>query len=97
MIWEPITMGAALRAAATRAGNQTFVVEADGQERRYSFQEFDGMVDDLARGLLGLGLKRGDLLALWMTNAASSPMNSRKSSTISANTGLSDRNSSERP
>ena len=69
MIWEPITMGAALRAAAAQAGNQTFVVEADRQERRYSFLEFDGMVDDLARGLLGLGLKRGDLLALWMTNA----------------------------
>ena len=68
MIWEPTTMGAALRAAAARAGDQTFVVEADGQERRYSFQDFDGMVDDLARGLIGLGLKRGDLLALWMTN-----------------------------
>ena len=68
MIWEPTTMGTALRAAAARAGNQTFIVEADGQERRYSFQEFDAMVDDLARGLLGLGLKRGDLLALWVTN-----------------------------
>lgn len=68
MIWEPITMGGALKAAALRAGDQTFVVEADGQERRYSFQESDAMADDLARGLLGLGLKRGDLLALWMTN-----------------------------
>ena len=68
MTWEPMTMGGALKDAASRAGGQTFIVEADGQERRYSFQQFDGMVDDLARGLLSIGLKRGDLLALWMTN-----------------------------
>lgn len=66
--WKQITMGAALRDAAARASDRTFIVEADGQQRRYTFEQFDQMVDDLARGLLSLGLERGDLLALWMTN-----------------------------
>lgn len=68
MVWEPITLGDALRDAAARAGEDVFIVEADGEERRFTFQAFDAKVDALARGLLGLGLKRGDLLALWMTN-----------------------------
>ncbi len=68
MPWRPITIGAALRAAAARSPDRDFIVEAEGAERRFGFKAFDGMVDDLARALLDLGLKRGDHLALWMTN-----------------------------
>jgi fatty-acyl-CoA synthase len=35
---------------------------------RYSWQEFDGAVDRVARGLLALGLRRGDHFGVWATN-----------------------------
>lgn len=68
MPWTPQTMGDALAAAAKTAPDRDFIVEADGACRRMTFAEVDRTVDDLAAGLLGLGLARGDNLAIWMTN-----------------------------
>lgn len=70
MVWTPTTLGAALADAAARAPERDFIVEADGARRRISFAEADRLADDLAAGLLGVGLERGDNLALWMTNTA---------------------------
>lgn len=66
--WTPITFGDALKRASLAAPNRDFIVEGDGEGRRIAFRAFDAMVDDLAAGLLTLGLARGDRLALWMTN-----------------------------
>ena len=66
--WTPITFGAALKRAVARAPTRDFIVEGDGARRRISYQAFDADVDNLAAGLLALGLGRGDRLALWMTN-----------------------------
>ncbi len=38
------------------------------QQRRLSYGEFSAAVDELARGLLGLGFKRGDRIGVWSTN-----------------------------
>ncbi len=38
------------------------------QQRRLSYREFSDAIDELARGLLGLGFKRGDRIGVWSTN-----------------------------
>ena len=38
------------------------------QQRRLSYSEFSTAIDELARGLLGLGFKKGDRIGIWSTN-----------------------------
>ena len=38
------------------------------ENERWSFSEIRSHVDDLARGLIGAGVKPGDKVCLWMTN-----------------------------
>ncbi|MES0327057.1 MAG: AMP-binding protein [Gammaproteobacteria bacterium] len=38
------------------------------QQRRLTYQEFSDATDELAKGLLGLGFKRGDRIGVWSTN-----------------------------
>ena len=38
------------------------------QQRRLSYREFSDATDELARGLLGLGFKKGDRIGIWSTN-----------------------------
>jgi fatty-acyl-CoA synthase len=38
------------------------------QQRRLTYQQFSDASDELARGLLGLGFKRGDRIGVWSTN-----------------------------
>jgi fatty-acyl-CoA synthase len=38
------------------------------QQRRLSYREFSAAIDELARGLSGLGFKRGDRIGIWSTN-----------------------------
>lgn len=38
------------------------------QQRRLTYQAFSGACDELARGLLALGFKRGDRIGVWSTN-----------------------------
>ncbi|MFG1352248.1 AMP-binding protein [Xanthobacter autotrophicus] len=65
MDWRGITIGQALRATARRVPGRTAVV---GMGERISFARLDAEVDRLAAGLLSLGVRRGDTVALWMTN-----------------------------
>ncbi len=38
------------------------------QKRRMTYKDFSTSIDELARGLLGLGFKRGDHIGIWSTN-----------------------------
>ena len=38
------------------------------QQRRLNYREFSDATDELARGLLGLGFKKGDRIGIWSTN-----------------------------
>jgi len=38
------------------------------QQRRLNYQQLSNAIDELARGLLGLGFKRGDRIGIWSTN-----------------------------
>jgi len=39
-----------------------------GREKRYTWAELNREVDDLARGLMALGVKKSDRVAIWATN-----------------------------
>ena len=61
------TLGQVLREKAQAQPDHDFLVYAD-RDLRFSYSEFDRRVDDLARGFLALGLKKGDHVGLWATN-----------------------------
>jgi len=61
------TLGEVLRERAKTQPNQDFLVYAD-RGLRFTYGEFDKRVDNLAKGLLALGLKKGDHVGLWATN-----------------------------
>ena len=64
--WERVTIGDALRRSAERWPDNTFVI---GEGERVSYTKFDARVDRLASGLLQLGVRRGDKVAVWLTNS----------------------------
>src|SRR4051812_28746417 len=61
------TIGALLERTAARFGERDAVVSR-AQKVRLSYTEFNNQVDLLARGLLDLGLGRGDRVGIWSPN-----------------------------
>jgi fatty-acyl-CoA synthase len=61
------TIGANLRATAARHPDRDALVSC-AQDVRLTYAAFDAAVDDVARGLLALGLDAGDRVALWSPN-----------------------------
>jgi fatty-acyl-CoA synthase len=59
------TWGHVLDAQVALHGDKTLFVE---DEKTTTYRAFGSAVDDLAGGLLSLGVQRGDVLAIWMTN-----------------------------
>lgn len=63
------TIGDMLRDTATSYPDREALVSVH-QSVRYSYGEFDRLVDDYAAGLIALGLKKGDRLGIWSPNNA---------------------------
>ena len=63
--FEPITLGALPGRAAARWGAREAVCF---RGRRWTFAEVAAGVDRVARGLMALGVRPGDKVALWMSN-----------------------------
>ncbi|HCM27672.1 MAG TPA: AMP-binding protein [Treponema sp.] len=61
------TLGALLREKARANPDRDFIIYSD-RGLRFSYGEFDRRVDELAKGLLAVGLKKGDHLGLWANN-----------------------------
>ena len=61
------TLGQVLREKAKAHPDHDFLVYAD-RDLRFTYGEFDKRVDDLAKGFLAMGLKKGDHVGLWATN-----------------------------
>jgi len=61
------TLGQLLDQTIARCGVQDALVYAD-RDFRLTWYEFGQLVDDLACGLMALGVKKGDKVALWATN-----------------------------
>ena len=71
MDWQGVTIGQALRRSAQSWPDNDFVV---GMGSRVTYRDFDDQVDRLARGLLDLGVGRGDHVAVWLTNGPAWPL-----------------------
>ena len=63
------TIGANLERTAARVPDNLALVSRH-QNRRYTYAEFNAAVDEVARGLLALGLERGDRIGIWSPNNA---------------------------
>ena len=63
------TIGASLERAAAAYGDREALV-ARHQGLRYTYAELNAAVDELARGLLAIGLERGDRVGIWAPNCA---------------------------
>jgi fatty-acyl-CoA synthase len=63
------TIGANLARTVASFGDREALV-ARHQGLRYTYAELDAAVDEVARGLLALGLERGDRLGIWSPNCA---------------------------
>jgi fatty-acyl-CoA synthase len=63
------TIGANLERAVARHGDREALVDVP-THRRWTYNELDVEVDELARGLLELGVARGDRVGIWSPNCA---------------------------
>ena len=61
------TLGSVLEEWAEKTPDQDFVVYAD-RGLRFSYKQFDQRVNRLAKGLLSIGIKKGDHVGIWATN-----------------------------
>jgi fatty-acyl-CoA synthase len=68
-----ITIGTALREQAAKCGNKEFAVFPD-RGLRYTFSDIDKKADDLAKGLLASGFRRGDHIGIWANNIPEWPL-----------------------
>jgi fatty-acyl-CoA synthase len=62
-----MTLGQLLEQTASRFPDNDAVVYAD-RDFRLTYAQFARVVDDVAKGLMALGVKRGEKLAVWATN-----------------------------
>ena len=62
-----ITLGALLDEAVEEWPDQEAVVYVD-RDFRLTYREFGELVDELAMGLMALGIKKGEKVAVWATN-----------------------------
>ncbi|MDR0655574.1 MAG: AMP-binding protein [Treponema sp.] len=67
MEYIEITLGALLREKARIQGEREFLVYAD-RNLRFTYAEFDKRVDEMAKALLAIGLKKGAHVGIWATN-----------------------------
>ncbi len=66
-ITRDLTIGAAFDLAVARFPEQDAIVYAD-RDYRLSWRQFSDQVDRMAKGLMALGVKKGDKVAIWATN-----------------------------
>ena len=62
-----LTLNQLLREKTAGAPDHEFMVYSD-RDLRFTYREFDNRVDDLARGLYAIGVRKGDHLGIWATN-----------------------------
>ena len=61
------TLSQVLREKTSAFPDHDFLVYAD-RNLRFTYSEFDKRVDDFAKGLLSMGVKKGDHVGIWATN-----------------------------
>ena len=67
MPYTELTLGEFLEKQARRLPDHEFIVYPD-RDLRWSFADFNARVDSLAKGLLAIGLGKGDHVGIWARN-----------------------------
>jgi len=67
MLHTELTIGAYFDEKVTERGDADFIVFPD-RDLRWSWKQFDERVDQMAKGLLAIGLEPGDHLGIWARN-----------------------------
>ncbi|MHB9294589.1 AMP-binding protein [Pillotina sp. SPG140] len=67
MYYFETTLGALLREKAQKQPDHNFLIYAD-RDLHWTYSVFDRRVDELARGFLAIGLKKGDHIGIFATN-----------------------------
>jgi len=62
-----LTLGRLLNETASKFPDQDAVVYVD-RNYRLTWRQFDELTDELAKGLMALGIKKGEKVAVWATN-----------------------------
>ena len=62
-----LTLGDLLKETASKFPDQDAVVYVD-RDYRLTWQQFDELTDELAKGLMALGIQKGEKVAVWATN-----------------------------
>jgi len=62
-----LTLGELLKETASKYPDQDAVVYVD-RDYRLTWQQFDELTDELAKGLMALGIQKGEKVAVWATN-----------------------------
>ena len=62
-----LTLNQLLKEKTAENPKQEFMIYAD-RNLRFTYEEFNNRVDDLACGLYSLGVKKGDNVGIWATN-----------------------------
>ncbi len=62
-----LTLGDLLKETASKYPDQDAVVYVD-RDYRLTWQQFDELTDELAKGLMALGIQKGEKVAVWATN-----------------------------
>jgi fatty-acyl-CoA synthase len=66
-IVREVTLGQILKETVEKYPNETAVAYAD-REYKQTWREFSDTVDDMAKGLMAMGVKKGEKVAVWATN-----------------------------
>ncbi len=67
MVFTELTIGDFLEKMVNNDPNQEFMVYPD-RDLRFTYHEFDDRVNLLAKGLLEIGIKKGDHVGIWAKN-----------------------------
>ena len=64
---QELTLGQLLENTAARFPDSDAVIHAD-RDLRQTWSEFSACVDEMARGLMAIGVRKGEKVAVWATN-----------------------------
>ncbi|HII83648.1 MAG TPA: AMP-binding protein, partial [Methanobacterium subterraneum] len=67
MVFSELTIGDFLEEMVEKDPNQEFMVYPD-RDLRFTYQQFDERVNLLAKGLLEIGIGKGDHVGIWAKN-----------------------------
>lgn len=67
MVFTKETLGDFLEKMVKKDPNQEFMVYPD-RDLRFTYEEFDNRVNQMAKGLMEIGIKKGDHVGIWAKN-----------------------------